>query len=54
MNAQRQQQRYWCHVCNAEVPIFMAPDLTCQHCHEQFLEEVKTKESKLSNYTYAS
>lgn len=33
--------RYWCHICNAEVPIYMAPDPTCQRCNEQFIEEVR-------------
>lgn len=32
--------RYWCHICNAEVNIYMAPDPTCQQCNEQFIEEV--------------
>lgn len=32
--------RYWCHICNAEVQIYMAPDPTCQRCNEQFIEEV--------------
>ncbi|CEP10883.1 hypothetical protein [Parasitella parasitica] len=32
--------RYWCHICNAEVPIYMAPDPTCQQCNEQFIEEL--------------
>lgn len=38
---QQGQPRYWCHICNAEVPIYMAPDPTCQQCNEQFIEEVK-------------
>ncbi|KAL0144902.1 hypothetical protein V8B55DRAFT_1456862 [Mucor lusitanicus] len=32
--------RYWCHICNAEMPIYMAPDPTCQRCNEQFIEEL--------------
>ncbi|KAI8986473.1 hypothetical protein BDB01DRAFT_896077 [Pilobolus umbonatus] len=36
------QPRYWCHVCSAEVPIYMAPDPTCQHCNEQFIEELQS------------
>jgi E3 ubiquitin-protein ligase RNF115/126 len=39
----RPTTRYWCHICNAEVPIYMAPDPTCQQCNEQFIEEVKEK-----------
>lgn len=34
------QPRYWCHICNAERDIYMAPDPTCQQCNEQFIEEV--------------
>ncbi|KAG0742071.1 hypothetical protein G6F57_010151 [Rhizopus arrhizus] len=33
--------RYWCHICNAEVQIYMAPDPTCQRCNEQFIEELQ-------------
>ncbi|KAF7721144.1 hypothetical protein EC973_005367 [Apophysomyces ossiformis] len=33
-------RRYWCHVCQDQVPIYMAPDPTCQHCNEQFIEEM--------------
>lgn len=45
--ARQSQPRYWCHICNAEVPIYMAPDPTCQQCNEQFIEEV-TKKSPIS------
>ena len=41
------QTRYWCHVCNAEVNIYMAPEPTCQQCNEQFIEEVKTTKKSL-------
>jgi DNA-directed RNA polymerase subunit RPC12/RpoP len=43
MSTETQQRPsvYWCHMCSAEVPIYMAPDPTCQRCNEQFIEEVK-------------
>jgi E3 ubiquitin-protein ligase RNF115/126 len=40
-NNTRSATRYWCHICNAEVNIYMAPDPTCQQCNEQFIEEVR-------------
>jgi DNA-directed RNA polymerase subunit RPC12/RpoP len=40
-DTRQNQTRYWCHICNAEVSIYMAPDPTCQQCNEQFIEEVK-------------
>ncbi|KAI9032508.1 hypothetical protein CLU79DRAFT_841833 [Phycomyces nitens] len=33
--------RYFCHICRAEVPIYMAPDPTCQECNQQFIEEIE-------------
>ncbi|GAA5813109.1 hypothetical protein MFLAVUS_006578 [Mucor flavus] len=36
------QPRYWCHICNAERDIYMAPDPTCQQCNEQFIEELQS------------
>ena len=48
---QQQQQsspRYWCYTCNAEVPIYMAPDPTCQRCNDQFIEEVIMKKLIIS------
>ncbi|OBZ82973.1 putative RING finger protein P32A8.03c, partial [Choanephora cucurbitarum] len=36
------QPRYWCHICNGEVAIYMAPDPTCQQCNEQFIEELQS------------
>ncbi|KAI9488195.1 hypothetical protein BDB00DRAFT_60548 [Zychaea mexicana] len=35
--------RYWCYSCSAEVPIYMAPDPTCQRCNEQFIEEIDSE-----------
>ncbi|ORX46496.1 hypothetical protein DM01DRAFT_1410554 [Hesseltinella vesiculosa] len=32
--------RYFCHACGREVQVYMAPDLTCQVCNEQFIEEI--------------
>ena len=42
-DTRQSRPRYWCHICNAEVPIYMAPDPTCQQCNEQFIEEVSFK-----------
>lgn len=42
-DTRQSRPRYWCHICNAEVPIYMAPDPTCQQCNEQFIEEVSCK-----------
>lgn len=39
-SARQEQPRYFCYSCNAEVPIYMAPDPTCQRCNEQFVQEV--------------
>ncbi|KAL0091937.1 hypothetical protein J3Q64DRAFT_1875620 [Phycomyces blakesleeanus] len=33
--------RHFCHVCSTEVPIYMAPDPTCQVCNQQFIEEIE-------------
>ncbi|KAI9310949.1 hypothetical protein BX666DRAFT_1122241 [Dichotomocladium elegans] len=35
-----QQTRYYCYACDVEVPIYMAPDPTCQNCNDQFVQEV--------------
>ncbi|KAI7857483.1 hypothetical protein BDC45DRAFT_34431 [Circinella umbellata] len=40
---QQQSPRYWCYTCNSEVPIYMAPDPTCQRCNEQFIEEIDSE-----------
>lgn len=39
-SARQEQPRYFCYSCNAEVPIYMAPDPTCQRCNEQFVQEI--------------
>ncbi|KAK4509099.1 Transketolase [Mucor velutinosus] len=39
-DTRQSRPRYWCHICNAEMPIYMAPDPTCQQCNEQFIEEL--------------
>ncbi|KAL9556353.1 hypothetical protein MBANPS3_001904 [Mucor bainieri] len=38
-DTRQSRPRYWCHICNAEMPIYMAPDPICQQCNEQFIEE---------------
>lgn len=45
------QLRYWCHICNAEVNIYMAPEPTCQQCNEQFIEEVNKKVAEARSLT---
>ncbi|ORY97783.1 hypothetical protein BCR43DRAFT_523899 [Syncephalastrum racemosum] len=40
----RANTRYWCYTCNAERPIYEAPDPTCQRCNEQFVEEIDSED----------
>lgn len=46
-------QRYWCHICNAEVNIYMAPEPTCQQCNEQFIEEVNKEPIGVGTATHS-
>lgn len=35
-----QSPHFWCHQCQREVQVLMAPDPVCQTCNGQFVEQV--------------
>jgi hypothetical protein len=42
-----QTPHYWCHQCQQEVQVLMAPDPVCQRCNGQFVEQVKYEYTQL-------
>ncbi|KAL8290223.1 hypothetical protein RQP46_003162 [Phenoliferia psychrophenolica] len=38
--AQRPENRYWCHDCRREIEALLVPDPICPECHGSFVEEI--------------
>ncbi|KAJ2963479.1 hypothetical protein NQZ79_g1560 [Umbelopsis isabellina] len=36
-----QRPQYWCHQCQQEVQVLLAPDPVCQRCNGQFVEQIE-------------
>jgi hypothetical protein len=49
-----QSPHFWCHQCQQEVQVLMAPDPICQTCNGQFVEQVRYDTPKSFYAVYSS